>query len=475
MALTVSAFCSVAETVLLSLSLAQIEEISKKAPKVGKIWKSFKEDIDVPITAILALNTTAHTMGATFGGASFAKIVSNNEWWVLGYSIAFTFCMLKYTEILPKTYAARHNYRLALVLARPLSWMVTTSKPLCRLISVPRLATEKDAPEETLSAVTEISLLTSLAHRQQQLDAEQEKIILGALKLSQTAVDQIKVPINETVVLSDDMTTSEALEIAQSEPHTRFPVTYDANSNIILGYVNVKELLGRHDWAEFDPERPEMGPYLNNFVRELIRFDVNKKASEALNELVILHEHLALVVDSSNRTVVGIITLEDIVEELVGEIEDEFDRQPETLIGSSDSIRVGGGVPMTMALEKIKDVFPEEYQSFLDNLSEEDKKLRFGAWFVKRAQSKARRNLRVDCGSLAFIVRRQRRDQVFDAQILKQIDVESRVLPHEESVRRSILGIMQTPNVVSDLEQPVQNPTPEERNDAREFKKGYID
>ncbi|MCF0235070.1 MAG: DUF21 domain-containing protein, partial [Thermoguttaceae bacterium] len=131
-ALCISGLCSVAESVLLSLTSAQIEEIRGRNPKIGEIWAKFKEDLSAPITSILAINTTAHTVGASVAGAAFANIFGDGWLWV--FSLVFTFLMLQYTEILPKTLGVRYNMQCARWVARPLDFATRRGAWIIRLI-----------------------------------------------------------------------------------------------------------------------------------------------------------------------------------------------------------------------------------------------------------------------------------------------------------------------------------------------------
>jgi Mg2+/Co2+ transporter CorB len=132
LALSISAMCSIAEAVLLSLTPSQMADISAKNPKVGLIWKSFKTNIDRPIAFILILNTAAHTIGASVAGAQFDKIWGDK--WIWLFSLFLTFAMLQFSEILPKSLGVYFNRRIAPYLARPLAVIVYETLPLIKLL-----------------------------------------------------------------------------------------------------------------------------------------------------------------------------------------------------------------------------------------------------------------------------------------------------------------------------------------------------
>jgi CBS domain containing-hemolysin-like protein len=121
-ALIVSAMCSLAEAVLLSLTPSQVADLSNKNPKAGQIWRTFKTNIERPIAFILILNTSAHTIGASIAGSQFDELWGDE--WIWLFSLIFTFAMLQFTEILPKGFGVRFNRKIAPYIAGPLSAMV---------------------------------------------------------------------------------------------------------------------------------------------------------------------------------------------------------------------------------------------------------------------------------------------------------------------------------------------------------------
>ena len=110
-ALVVSFLCSIFESVLLSTSPARIEALTSKGSRAGQILQMFREHIDVPIAAILIVNTIAHTIGATVAGASYVAVFSEDSLWV--FSVVFTVAILLLTEIIPKTLGVAFAARLA--------------------------------------------------------------------------------------------------------------------------------------------------------------------------------------------------------------------------------------------------------------------------------------------------------------------------------------------------------------------------
>jgi putative hemolysin len=177
MALLISAVCSLMEATLLSLTPSQVADLAHRQPGIGKIWHRFKANIQPPIAAILLLNTAAHTIGASVAGSQFDKLYGDE--WILAFSLVFTFVMLQFTEILPKTMGVRYNREVASFIARPLSAVVAGLTPLIRLIHwINRPFEGRKAKTEPQATIEEITALAGLARLSNQITSYQERIIL---------------------------------------------------------------------------------------------------------------------------------------------------------------------------------------------------------------------------------------------------------------------------------------------------------
>ena len=126
--LVVSFLCSIFESVLLSLTRPQIEVLGREHGRAARLLSGFKENMDVPIAAILILNTAAHTIGAAVAGASYSNVFDPATLWI--FSIVFTLAVLLLTEIIPKTLGARFWRQLALPSAVVIRWLVRLLFPL---------------------------------------------------------------------------------------------------------------------------------------------------------------------------------------------------------------------------------------------------------------------------------------------------------------------------------------------------------
>jgi len=156
LAIIVSAFCSVCEAALYSISASQVELLKNSGNPAGNVLKDLRDDIDEPITAILTLNTVANTVGAAIAGASVAKLFGDHN--VIWFSGAFTLSILIFSEIIPKTVGVSFSFKIAPRIAATLRLMVVALKPiiwLCRSITrlIPQQGSQEQISPEELQTI----------------------------------------------------------------------------------------------------------------------------------------------------------------------------------------------------------------------------------------------------------------------------------------------------------------------------------
>ncbi len=394
-ALGVSSVCSLVEAALLSLSPGELASLEKRKPKIGKIIHRFKEQIELPITVILTLNTIAHTVGATIVGAEVALLFGEK---LIGVSSGiFTYLMLQFTEILPKSIGVHFNVYIMECSALPLNILIVVLRPVINLLRFINRPFEKKHTVSHTAHLDEINALAGYARLAKQISVNQANIITGVTSLSNKTAKNLMIPVEQITFLSNSQTLTDAIITAHMDPHTRFPVAEGQDHDKIIGYVNFKELVYRMRTNPADPT-------LKGIIRQLRFVYEDTSCQQLLKAFVDEHEHMALVQDANKRTV-GLITLEDIVEELVGEIEDEFDTLPKMVHPLSKNVWiVGGGVTMRNLADKLK--APHIISD--GNLSE---------WIIKQVGHTPAVDYRLKIEHLEFNVRRIRRGKIFEVLI----------------------------------------------------------
>lgn len=392
-ALSVSFLCSLMEATLLSLTPSQVAEISTRHPRIGGIWQRFKANIERPIAAVLILNTAAHTIGATVAGSQFDELFGDQWIWV--FSILFTLVMLQYTEVLPKTLGVHFNQRLAMWIAGPLTLGVRLFTPLIHVLHV--LNRPFEAPRSTTrrtAALEEITSLAAMARISRDIGAHQERIIQRTARLSAVSARRVMIPMEQVSVLSTSQTLHQAVIAAHIDAHTRYPICQDGDRDRVVGYVNFKEMIYYMSTNPIDPS-------LKGIVRPVHFVDPEKSASELLKTYIDQHEHMAIVRDGQDRCL-GLITLEDLIEELVGELEDEFDRLPRHIHALTSGIWMfGGGVPVNEVFNKLGGRPPPASDSL-------------ALWLERELGRAPLPGASVQSGGFEFVVRRVRRGRVFE-------------------------------------------------------------
>jgi putative hemolysin len=317
-ALTVSFLCSLFEGVLLSVSASHAEGMARRGSRVGRILRRWKKtDIEVPIAAILLVNTTAHTFGALYAGSSYADVFGPGT--VGLFSIGFTVAMLVFTEIIPKTLGVLHAARLAAPVTVAVEIMVVSLKPLLWITTrISRWLTR--GQEQPPTTIEEIRLLAALGQQQGAVGARLAAFIEGVTNLRELEVHDVMVPRGGVAFLSAARPLADNLEVIRASGHSRFLFTRDDDLDHVEGIVLAKEVLFMaHDLGE------GASADWDKLVTPLVVVPPSKSLDEVLRLFQEKRKHMAVVVDEFGGTL-GVVTLEDVLEEIVGEIEDETDR-----------------------------------------------------------------------------------------------------------------------------------------------------
>ena len=316
-AIIISALCSICEAAFYSLPMSHIEITSRSHKKIGRILLEMKKDIHRPITAVLTLNTIANTAGATLSGAAAAAVFGADS--MVWFSVFFTLAILLFSEILPKTLGVSYCRELAVWIAYPLQWMVKLLAPFILLIqAITRLLPAKD--DGLLVSAQEIQALARQSHRSGEISLQERRVITNILDLKDKNVRQIMTPLTVTFMLDANLTVAKAMQANETllNMHSRIPV-YEKNTDEVVGIVLRKDLFS---WATQGAEEKTLREFMQpvHFVPE------TGHLTAVMLEFFEHRKHLFVVVDEYG-SVTGVVSLEDIIEEIVGrEIIDESDR-----------------------------------------------------------------------------------------------------------------------------------------------------
>lgn len=314
-ALGFSFVCSIAEAVILSVSQAYISLLEKEGKPSGILLNKLTTDINKPLSAILTLNTIAHTMGAAGAGAQAASVFGNAYLGVI--SAVLTLLILVFSEIIPKTLGATYWKVLAPSTAFFLKYLILALYPFVLMSQKLTSGFTEESPLKGLSR-SELLAMAELSEKEGQL-AEQEALFLqNLLLLHERKVKDAMTHRTVIFSLPETMTVNEFVGKHSDISFSRVPVYENQESESITGYVMRTDILIA--MASGEKEKP-----LSELTKPLITLLGDMPLSTTFDHFLNSRVHMLLVVDEYGG-LEGILTLEDLLESLLGiEIVDEQD------------------------------------------------------------------------------------------------------------------------------------------------------
>lgn len=310
MAISISFLCSVMEAALLSIFPSYIAQLEDKNPKLFKKVSHLKENIDAPLAAILSLNTIAHTVGATGVGAQVAEMYGQTYIGIA--SGIMTFAILVLSEILPKSIGARYWQKLVPSMCVTLDFMMFILKPFLILSNL--ITRWFENKEENSNIKDEIKALAKIGKEAKVIDDNKYRVISNIINLQEVKVKDIMTPRTVVHIVRPDMNIKDFDTFLTTSPFSRFPIVDEQEQNF-LGYI--------HKSSSYKAKDSDC---VEKYARPMRSFYSEAHLENVLASMLEDHNHMALVIDQFG-TWVGIITLEDIIETILGkEIVDETDQ-----------------------------------------------------------------------------------------------------------------------------------------------------
>ena len=313
-----TAFVAAAEAVLASINRARLRVLLERGVSRARAIQSIVEAPHRSLTALVILDNLGLAAAAAVGALWLAQLTAG---WALAVDIALlALVVFLATEIIPKAIAARWPEAVAAFVAGPVDLLATILSPLIGLLIALRAtvpATTDEAEEESSVVMTEEELrLLVDAPGAERIDQDEKKMIAGIFELSEMVAREVMVPRIDIVALDVETPAHRAIDLFVECGHSRLPVYEDSIDNII-GVLYIKDLVKFFRDGQLD--RP---------VREMLRpahfIPETKRVDELLADLQASKVHIAIVVDEYGGTA-GLVTIEDLLEEIVGEIQDEYD------------------------------------------------------------------------------------------------------------------------------------------------------
>jgi len=343
--LALSAFFSGAETALTAASRARMHALEKSGDQRAGLVNRLLMMKERFIGAMLIGNNVVNIGASAFTTSVLIKFFGAEG--TIYATIVMSVLVIIFAEVMPKTIAISSPDRAALILSRPLSFVVALFGPLT--IAVETLVRGLLYPfgvrlgdnDAILSATEELRGAVNLLHSEGGVETEEQKMFGGLLDLAELEVSDIMVHRTKMRTISADLPPEEIVKEVLASPHMRLPLWSESSENII-GILHAKDLLRAYDAAggnaaKLDVRSIALEPWFvpdTTSLKEQLKAFLSKKL------------HVALVVDEYGE-VMGLVTLEDILEEIVGDIRDEHDIRVQGLRAMPDgSVRVDGSVPI---------------------------------------------------------------------------------------------------------------------------------
>ena len=329
--LVISALANSAETALTSVSRIRTRHLLDQGVKGSEKVAFLIRDPNQFLSAILIVNSIAIIVASSLATLILIGLLGDNLGAVAAPVIT-SVVVLIFVEIIPKTLAIHTAETTSLVFARPVTALTTVLRPIIRLLrSLTDLVMRSlGIKPRTGPFVTEEELisLVSLSEQQGVIEEEEKEMIHGVIEFEETMTKEVMVPRVRITAVQADRTVKEAVDIALEKGRSRIPI-YEESIDKVTGIIYTKDLL-----------RALRNDQENMSVRELGRkpFEVpeTKRVGDLFREFQAMKIHIAIVIDESGGTA-GMVTIEDLLEEIVGEIQDEYDKP-----GSEPSIEQTG-------------------------------------------------------------------------------------------------------------------------------------
>lgn len=313
LSIAVSFLCSILEATLLSLTPTFISQQKERSPQLYLRLKALRDKIDRPLVAILTLNTIAHTAGAAGVGAQVTALYGSAYLGVA--SAVMTILILILSEIIPKVLGAKYWRQIAPTLPGILNPMILILRPFIWLSD--RILRIIGNNREEINLRAEIKALSQLAKELGKIETKEQQVIANVLDLNEVDITSIMTPRVVTTAIKPDIDPQELTDLIEKHQFSRYPIIDDEENPLGIFF--------RHDLLKV----AQGGEKIMDLAEEPLVFPDTISVKNAFRKLLDEQQHLAFIYDEYG-TWLGIITLEDILEKLIGEeILDEHDLVPD--------------------------------------------------------------------------------------------------------------------------------------------------
>ena len=320
--LVLSSFFSMSETALMSLSKIRIRHMVEEGVKGAKLVEKLIEDPNKLLGAILIGNNIVNIGASSLATSLAVKLSGGSDSAVIVVTAIMTVLILIFGEITPKSIAKQKSEQVSLKVSKPIKLCVFIFKPFVAvftIISSVFIRLFGGDPKATEPFITEEELKTMVGVSEEEgvLEDVEKEMIFNVFDFADLQVKDVMVQRVDVTAVEVNDSYEDLLKIIKEDQYSRIPV-YDDTIDDIVGILNVKDLIIEGDkGGDFK---------VTEYMREPLYTFEFKKITELFNEMKKTRNHMAVVLDEYGGTV-GIVTIEDLVEEIVGDIQDEYDKE----------------------------------------------------------------------------------------------------------------------------------------------------
>ncbi len=332
--LILSAFFSASETAFYSVDRYKVAKLIKKKVKGAVELQKLKKNQNKLLITILVMNNVVNIGSASLAAALVLQILPG-EMGIAISTFIMTFIILVFGEITPKSFAANHAVKLALAISGLMSFLVFILSPITWCLEK---LTKFFVGHKSKDALTEeeVKLFVSLGHEDGAIDIGEKELIHNVFRLDDVTVEEVMTPRIDMELLEKNQTLKQLKKFIKETPYSKIPV-YDGDEDNIIGVFNVRDAL-QYLGRKLDVK-------ISQLLQEPFFVPRSKKIGDLLKEFQDKKVHVAIVV-GDHGGVLGLVTLEDILEELVGEIAEAKDDEYEMKVINERTLVVEGGTEL---------------------------------------------------------------------------------------------------------------------------------
>jgi CBS domain containing-hemolysin-like protein len=302
----VSALCSILEAMILSTTTSEIESLKRSKPRLGELLEYYRSDLEETTSAILSLNTIANTLGATLVGGLAANTFGEHK--LIYFSLGMTIGILIFSEVIPKNIGVIYRDGIQPLLIRPLQAIRLIMRPVSFLCKIAVFLVVPKRMNQDISD-DDIRFLAEKSEKDGNLTQDERVIISNALSLDEIQIEEIMTPRTVVMAIEQSQSIKEVFESEPNLPFARIPV-YKNNIDTITGVVRRRDLLK----SKADDKDLQL---VSDLMLEPIFVLGNRTAADALQLFLKKNQQLAIVLDEYG-SVEGVITMEDVIEHILG-------------------------------------------------------------------------------------------------------------------------------------------------------------